>query len=318
MDWGIAGTGKIAHKFLDTIEKMEGERIVAVGSRRKESAEAFISPRKGLAAHGNYSDLFRDQRVEAVYIAVPNTLHYALIKEALENGKHVLSEKPMTLSPLEMSELYRMAEERGVMLMEGYWVWFLPMAEKLRKIKERIGRIEKITLTYGFVSEGERRRRKLSPSLGGGAIYDIGIYNLGIPEMLGLTEPVVMESKVRRNELGSDEYSFTVLRYKEGAVVETTNAIGEDIPRVCTIQGEKGAINIPDFQNLTSFTLETGSTHEEFSSPFLINGFEYEIESFSEEAKKGRTHSSLFTPGHSINISTIIDNIVSYWRREGL
>ena len=68
--------------------------------------------------------------------------------------------------------------------------------------------------------------------MGGGAIYDIGIYNLGIPEMLGLTEPVVMESKVRRNELGSDEYSFTVLRYKEGAVVETTNVIGEDIPRV--------------------------------------------------------------------------------------
>ena len=110
MDWGIAGTGKIAHKFLDTIEKMEGERIVAVGSRRKESAEAFISPRPGITAHGSYSDLFRDQRVEAVYIAVPNTLHYALIKEALENGKHVLSEKPMTLSPLEMSELYRLAE----------------------------------------------------------------------------------------------------------------------------------------------------------------------------------------------------------------
>ena len=182
MNWGIVGLGKIANKFCDTLSflKNEGENLVAVASRDLDKAKEFGDKYKAEKAYGSYSDLFQDEDVDAVYISTPNNLHNQEIKEALLKGKNVLSEKPITLKVEDTRELYETAEEKGLFLMEAYWVYFLPGAFKLREIYGEIGEIEEIELSYGFYSEGKRRERKFLSSLGGGALLDIGIYNLGI------------------------------------------------------------------------------------------------------------------------------------------
>ena len=114
MKWGILATGTIAKKFASTVEQMsaEGEQLVAVGSRHLESAQAFAQQYGIPRCYDSYEALAADPEVEAIYIATPNTLHYENCKLCLEQGKHVLCEKPFTISPEQAQQLYRLAEEK--------------------------------------------------------------------------------------------------------------------------------------------------------------------------------------------------------------
>ena len=96
MKWGILATGTIAKKFASTVEQMgaEGEQLVAVGSRHLESAQAFAQQYGIPRCYDSYEALAADPEVEVIYVATPNTLHYENCKLCLEQGKHVLCEKP--------------------------------------------------------------------------------------------------------------------------------------------------------------------------------------------------------------------------------
>lgn len=315
MKWGIIGLGKIANKAAETFSflRQEGETLTAVASRDIDKAKEF-GERFGVEkCYGSYSEIYKDEEIDALYIATPNNLHYSEIKEALDNGKNVLCEKPMTLIPSEYEELYSLSKEKGLFLMEAYWVYFLPGAFKLREIYKEIGEIEEISLQYGFYSEGKRRDRKFLSSLGGGALLDIGIYNLGIPEMLEMENPEILKSRVMMNEYGTDKWSETTLRYNKKTIVTTLNAIGEDIERVAVIKGGKGRIYIPDFQYLTSFTLEKDGEKKEYSSPIEYNGFEYEVRHFSECVKNNLSSSFIYTKEKSIDIANTLYRIRKLW-----
>ena len=122
MKWGILATGTIAKKFASTVEQMgaEGEQLVAVGSRHLESAQAFAQQYGIPRCYDSYEALATDSEVEAIYVATPNTLHYENCKLCLEHGKHVLCEKPFTINPEQAQELYRLAEEKHLFLMEAF------------------------------------------------------------------------------------------------------------------------------------------------------------------------------------------------------
>lgn len=315
MNWGIIGLGKIANKAAETFSflRQEGEKLTAVASRDYEKAREFGEKYGAERFYGSYGDIFNDKDVDALYISTPNNMHYSEIKEALLNGKHVLCEKPMALIPSEYNELYTIAKEKGLFLMEAYWVYFLPGAFALRDMYKEIGEIEEISLKYGFYSEGKRRERKFLSALGGGALLDIGIYNLGITEMLGLENPQIVKTKVVMNEYGTDKWSETTLSYNNKTKVTTLNAIGEDIERVAVIKGEKGTINIPDFQYLTSFTLEKEGEKKEYSFPIDYNGFEYEVRHATECVNKGITSSPIYTKEKSKDIAETLYRIRRLW-----
>ena len=148
MNWGIIGLGKIANKAAETFSflRQEGEKLTAVASRDYEKAREFGEKYGAEKFYGSYSEIFNDKDVDAIYISTPNNMHYSEIKEALLNGKHVLCEKPMALIPSEYNELYTIAKEKGLFLMEAYWVYFLPGAFALRDMYKEIGEIEEISL----------------------------------------------------------------------------------------------------------------------------------------------------------------------------
>ena len=156
MKWGILATGTIAKKFASTVEQMgaEGEQLVAVGSRHMESAQAFAQQYGIPRCYDSYEALAADPEVEAIYVATPNTLHYENCKLCLEQGKHVLCEKPFTISPEQAQQLYRLAEEKHLFLMEAFWIWLLPLYDRLREILTAgtIGELKQITCQYGFVA----------------------------------------------------------------------------------------------------------------------------------------------------------------------
>ena len=118
MKWGILATGNIAKKFASTINQMskENEQLVAVGSRNIESAKAFAKEHDIPRYYDSYEALVKDQDVEAVYVATPNTLHYENCRLCLEHGKHVLCEKPMASNLKEAQEMFAEAEKQNLIL----------------------------------------------------------------------------------------------------------------------------------------------------------------------------------------------------------
>ena len=305
MKWGILATGTIAKKFASTVEQMgaEGERLVAVGSRHLESAQAFAQQYGIPRCYDSYEALAADPEVEAIYIATPNTLHYENCKLCLEQGKHVLCEKPFTISPEQAQQLYRLAEEKHLFLMEAFWIWLLPLYDRLRQILAAgtIGELKQITCQYGFVASGARKDRKFDSGLGGGALLDIGIYNLGFLRILTGQDPEKVETKeVHINEYGTDDYSRLALTYPGGCMAESVQTIGQELERNARIVGTKGSIFLPDFQHAETMTLEVeGKEPEVIRCPVDINGFEYEIQETSRCVKLGRTGSDRYTPQDS-------------------
>lgn len=233
MKWGILATGNIAKKFASTINQMskENEQLVAVGSRNIESAKAFANEHDIPRYYDSYEALVKDQDVEAVYVATPNTLHYENCRLCLEHGKHVLCEKPFTINDKQAQELYRLARDRHLFIMEGLWIWFLPLYDRLHSILQQgvIGEIKHISCQYGFVATGARKERKFNPALGGGALLDIGIYNLGFLRIVTGNEPQNVETqKVHINEYGTDDYSCLKLTYNDGCTAESVQTIGQE------------------------------------------------------------------------------------------
>src|SRR3954447_9203684 len=134
--WGILGPGRIARDFARDLSLVPGAELAAVGSRSLPRATAFARELGFASAYGSYEELLADESVDAVYVASPHALHVAQVTAALEAGKHVLCEKPITLRASDAEELFDLAGRRGRLLMEGMWTACHPV---VRAVRQRLG-----------------------------------------------------------------------------------------------------------------------------------------------------------------------------------
>ena len=318
MKWGILATGNIATKFVKTISAMaaEGESVVAVGSRSLEKAKDFVKTHGISKAYGSYEELLADSEVEAVYIATPNNLHEENARACLLAGKHVLCEKPFTTNAGAAEALYQLAEERGLFLMEGFWIRFLPLYEKLLELirSEEFGKLRHARCDYGFIAQGARRERKFKSELGGGALLDIGIYTLGFLNMVMGAAPDSFTSEVRFNEFGTDEFSAIQLRYSGRRTAHAVQSIGLQIERRAALYFDTATIYLPDFQGAYTMTVcPNGGEPYITECPPDVNGFEYEIREVTRCVSAGKPHSDTYTPENNIAVLRLLDDIRRSW-----
>ena len=215
---------------------------------------------------------------------------------------------------------YELAEEKGLFLMEGFWIRFLPVLQKMQELitEGKLGEIRYIRSEYGFVAKGDRKVRKFNPQLGGGALLDIGIYNLGFLNMIMGKNPDSFTSDVHMTDAGTDDFSVIHLHYPQengqGTQAVVTTAIGLDIQRKAAVIGTKGSIYLDDFQKAETMTVSLSDGEEyEIEIPFEINGFEYQIREASNCIRAGRTHSGIYTPQMSLQTLSLIDDIRASW-----
>ena len=318
MKWGILAAGTIAAKFARTVNAMsgEGEALVAIGSRSVEKARTFADEHGIPKAFGSYEELAADRDVEAVYIATPNSLHYENALLCLRAGKHVLCEKPFTTNARDAQALYEMAAEKGLFLMEAFWIRFLPLYDKLLEIirSEEYGQLRHARCDYGFIAQGARRERKFKSELGGGALLDIGIYNLGFLHMIMGGAPVSFTSEVHFNEFGTDDFSVLQLSYPGGRTAHALQTIGMQIDRQAALYFDSASVYLPDFQGAFSMTVQpVGGEPYTVECPPDVNGFEYEIREVSRCVGKGLSHSGTYRPEDSVAVLRLMDEIRSSW-----
>ena len=318
MKWGIIGTGVIARKFAGTIAQMkeEGEQLVAVSSRSEASANEFAQANLVPRAYASYESMMADPEMDAVYIATPNTLHFANAQMALRAGKHVLCEKPFTTQGEQARQLFTLAREKGLFIMEAFWIRFLPLLLEMRQIiaSGEIGEIRHVRSDYGFIPAQSHSQLKRDAALGAGALLDIGIYNLGFAHMVMDAAPVRFSSTVRRNELGTDDFSAILLEYPQGRSASITTSIGMDLPRQAAVFGSKGEISLEDFQMAQKMTVRPyDGAPRTIERPFDVNGFEYEVREVSRCVGLGMNTSDVLRESDTLTVLDTMDAIRKSW-----
>ncbi len=187
--WGIIGTGSIAGAFAEGLSHSATGKLIAVGSRSKESAAKFggkwgVPPE---ACHASYEALLADDNVQAVYIATPHPLHAEWAIKAAEANKHILCEKPIGLNAYEAAAIIEAAIANDVFLMEAFMYRCAPQtAELIRLIRDEriIGDVRVIQGSFSFHAGYDEASRVLSNDLGGGGILDVGCYPVSMSRLI--------------------------------------------------------------------------------------------------------------------------------------
>ena len=243
--WGVLGTGGIAAGFLSDLAELDSSTGYAVASRRPGGAEA-IGERFGVPRRfSSYEQLCAEPAVDAVYVATPHPFHLANALLAIEAGKHVLVEKPFTMTGDEARKLVAAARSAGVFCMEAMWTRFLPHMATLRELLAdgALGTIRTLHADHGQWFPADPSHRLFAPGLGGGALLDLGVYPVSFASMV-LGPPETVQAVASPAMTGVDLTTSALLTYPSGAHAVLTCTSGARTPTVAWVAGDRGRVQI--------------------------------------------------------------------------
>eukprot|EP00927_Polykrikos_kofoidii_P064968 TRINITY_DN60767_c0_g1_i1.p1 TRINITY_DN60767_c0_g1~~TRINITY_DN60767_c0_g1_i1.p1 ORF type:complete len:348 (-),score=62.14 TRINITY_DN60767_c0_g1_i1:27-1070(-) len=325
--WGLAGLGTISADFAVSL-KSNGSNIAAVAARDQARAAAFAEKVGAKRAYGSYDELFADAGIDVVYIGTVHTTHFPLTKLALEAGKHVLCEKPMTLNEGQTQELVTLAQSKGLFLMEGFWTRFFPAIRKVRELIESgiVGAPKYLQAEFGFLATDDKTNRIWDPAQAGGAMLDIGCYNVAASTMVfGKRAPEQISAMGRKTEEGVDSEGMLSLMWAERGSANLMFTITADTPEDAVVICDQGFVRIHGPHHCpTRVTCARkgarGSFMEEtfeFELPKLpeglsVNlpnseGFLYEVQAVEDCLKAGKTECEEFPLEESLVVVRIMD-----------
>ena len=249
MKLGIVGAGMIVHDVLSFLPQVKSIEITAICSRKSsyEKAKQLAEQARIPLVYEDLEAMLEDDKVDAIYIGVPNNQHFALAKMALLAKKHVLVEKPFTSNHQEALVLAALAKQQACILYEAVSTHHLPNMLHLKKDVSKLGEIRIVTLNYSQYSSRYDAFKQgivapaFDPKLSGGALMDLNIYNMDfVLNLFG--EPMNVEYFANVQK-GIDTSGILILEYPTFKCV-CTGAKDCKAPLFNSIQGEKGSIII--------------------------------------------------------------------------
>ncbi|TAH64750.1 MAG: Gfo/Idh/MocA family oxidoreductase [Anaerolineaceae bacterium] len=315
--WGILGTGSIATIFAKALKSMEDCTLAAVASRNDIRAKEFADKFEIAKSYGDYKKLAEDPDIDVVYVAVPHTEHKKMARLCMRNKKAVLCEKPFTINSRDTEEIINMAKEHKVFLMEAMWSKFLPANLRVKEwIKEgKIGKVLHIKASFGFRLEYDPTHRLYNPSLGGGALLDVGVYPISYTTFLLDKAPDKIISSALIGASNVDEQNVIVFQYNDSLFANLSSAIAAEIGDDALIVGDKGIIRVNKFWMANSAKLYDNNNKciEEYKEPFKANGYEYEAAEVNRCLREGLLESPLNPLQDTLSNMKLMDEIRSSW-----
>ena len=311
--WGIVGPGWIAGEFAKALRAHTTQRVVAVVSRSLDRATAFAAEYGIAHAFDATEALVTHPEVDVVYVATPQSEHLSAGLAAIAAGKHVLIEKPITVSAAEAQTLVDAARAAGVLVMEAMWSRYLPQASVLRTLLADgvLGEVRAVLADHGQAIAADPQHRLYRPELGGGALLDLGIYPVQLSSMV-LGAPTRVVALGGMTKTGVDAYSTLVLAHDGDAQSTLYSSILARTPMTAVIAGSAATISIDgSFYTPTSFTL-TGNDRSvlTWSDPTglkLFDGLSWEATALARFVGEGRTESPVHTLDETVSILATID-----------
>lgn len=294
--WGILGTGGIAAQFADGLKALPDARLQAVGSRTGPSAESFAARFKAPDKHDSYEGLASNPNVDAIYVATPHVFHKDNTLLCLEHGKAVLCEKPFAINAGEAGTMIEAAHSKNLFLMEAMWTHCFPAMKKLRNLlaEGTIGDVRILRANFCFRTDFDAEGRLFNPSLGGGALLDVGVYTVALAQMVFNEEPVDVKATAQLGETGVDEQCALTLRYGSGAMAVLTCATRTNCPHNAIVIGTEGHIEVPPaFWQPDRIVVSNGTKDIEYAFERLGNGYSFEAAEVMKCLRQGKKESSV-------------------------
>jgi len=312
--WGIVSAGRIARQFCSDLRFVEGAVAAGVAARKIEDAEAFKAEFQVEQAFATYEEMFNHPDIDAVYIATPHTFHLEHSLAAIKAGKHVLCEKPVTVSVAQMQQIRDAATEAGVFFMEAMWTYYLPAMQQAKAWVDagRIGEIKHVKADFGYPVPYLPEQREFNPDLGGGCLLDMGIYPIAIAQyFLGQHyRNMQVSSKMAPNGVELD-LSWT-MEFDTGTATLGTS-FDCRLPNVAYIIGDGGYIEIPDAFRASECRLYViDDLVDEFKAPRESNGLDYETRAVGELIANGELESPIVPHSTSLWFQKVMEEVKSH------
>lgn len=316
LNFAILGAGHIATKMAATLNFLRNEITpYAVASRSIDRANAIRSQFAFAKAYTSYEAMLNDPSVDVVYIATPNSLHAEHTRACLEAGKHVICEKPFTMSHKLAAQLFAFAQSRNLFLMEAVWTRFHPCVSSIRNIIQsgEIGSLRFLQATFALAIS--HKERLSSPSLGGGALADLGIYPLHFADLYFGLDCSSIHSCASLSPSGVDDQSAITLKYPDGRLASLSTSMTAAYGTSSRIAGTLGCIDLPRLTTCESFTVRQipSGSERTISTPFDFNGYEYEIRAAAKAIANGQTQCPECSPAISLRIIEIMEHLLQNW-----
>lgn len=325
--WALIGPGNIARRFAEATQRLPGSRLQAVwgrdADRTREFARRWSRPEgPPTQACTDLAALLVDPQVHGVYIATPHARHLEFALAALQAGKPVLCEKPLVPTLAQGRRLVAAAREHGVFLMEALWTRFLPLYQDLAPWlhEQRIGPLRAIQSSFCFPAPYDAGSRLFNPTLAGGALLDVGIYNLtatrwALQQALGEVPPLRgLQVQARLAPTGVDQRLAATLDFGDGRVSQFVCGFDGYAPNRLDLLGESGVISVPEpFWGATQAELrrrhQTPDQVERLECPHPVNGFEGQIEEAQRCIRAGLVESPRLPHAETLAVLDWMDRI---------
>lgn len=306
---GIIGCGRVANRFPKEAGVVGGVEVVAAFDTDIEASHNLSSKNEGVVAYPLLKDFY--DVVDAVYIATPHLSHYEYIKQSLERGKHVLCETPMVLNSDEAKEMYKLAESKGLILMEANKTAHCPAFNHLMVMIKSgvIGEVVDIEASLSQLLD--KNGREFDPIQAGGALFEQGSLTLlPILKLMGIDyENLNLYSRM---ENGIDIYTRGVFRYPK-ATCSFKVGLGVKTEGSLVISGTKGYAYVPAPWWLTDyfeFRYEDQNENKKFFYKWDGFGLRYEIQEFIASILNHRFSSSRLRRRESIQMAAVMQQFV--------
>ena len=315
--WGVLGTANIGVRETFAAMRQAGNcRMVAIAGRSAEKARAFQERFGFERAYASYDELLEDPQVEAVYIALPNSLHKQWVLRAADAGKHVLCEKPLGTTEQEAREMFARCQERGVRLMEAFAYLHSPViAEAVRCVEAgEIGALRMVQaafFTRGYYDKPENIRARRETF--GGSVYDLGVYNISLAHRFFGRAPEAAQAVAHFTPLGVDDFCAELLDFGEGRLGVLENGMCTHCARLSyfRIFGTEGMIDAPvgfNQQGAQTFSVQRPGRQDEAVTVDCPNNYRLEIEQFGRVVRG--LEEPLVGEAFSLGVARTVDQVL--------
>lgn len=285
MNFVVVGTSWITDQFISAALETRQVCFLGTVSRSHKKAVTLNTRFGGERVYLTIEEACADPDVDIIYIASPNALHYPQTKKALIAGKHVISEKPMVSNVREIDDLIEMSKTSKGMLFEAIMPVHLPGLEIIRQHLSMLGNIKIVSTQFSHYLDqfskylqGEEPNI-LSTQFSGGALYDLGVYNIYFTlSLFGVPENVHYIANLGHN--GIDHSGMLIMKYPD-KIASAIHGMDSQTENRALIQGDKGYIKVTGAANtLSAIEIVTNGERFEFSIPNYPNSMRHEAEAF--------------------------------------
>lgn len=286
--WGVISAANIGVKAVaPAIHASRNGKLVAVGSRNPQHASELYNFAP-VQVYGDYESLLNNPSIDAIYNPLPNSMHAEWTIKALEAGKHVLCEKPLSVTVQEGGRMVEAARMHGRYLMEAFMYRFHPQTNwALEQVRRgAIGTVRLVRASFAFDVRSRPENIRLQPELAGGSLMDVGCYAVNVCRAVYGSAPQTVAARVHTTKAsGVDMATNAVLDFGEGRLGLIDSSLELPTRQMVEIIGDGGTITLPvpftpGTIEVVGFTMKNGQMSEQRFE--RVDQYQLEVEHFAD------------------------------------